>query len=367
MKFMEGGNRFKIGLFGFLHESANTVTLAPERWSGTWADIEAMARAADESGIDFLLPYARWKGIPGTVASRLHSFENLTAISALAGMTKRIGVFATVHTTIMHPIVTAKMLVTLDHASGGRAGVNIVCGWNQADFDMFGITQLEHDERYRQGAEWFEIWSRLAAGAPEPFDYSGVHFRNLLAVTGMPGSIQRPFPLVLNAAYSPAGREFAVRVSDYLMTIVEREELAAQELADIRAREAKVPRQTPLRVLCACYVVCRPTRQEAQDFHHYYAVEQADQKALDYWVQARTSGGGSIPAEIMRQRTRIAGGNSNMPLIGSPQDIAEQMIELARIGYAGAALSFYNFGAVPYFAETVLPILRRAGLRGETT
>ena len=367
MKYMAGGNRFKIGLFGFLHEGANTVTTAPERWSGKWDAIAAMARSADQAGLDFLLPYARWKGIPGEVHTRLHSFENLTAVTALAAMTKRIGVFATVHTTIMHPIVTAKMLVTLDHVSGGRAGVNIVCGWNQADFDMFGIKQLEHDERYRQGAEWFDIWSRLAAGASEPFDYSGKHFRDMIGVMGLPGSVQRPHPVVINAAYSPAGREFAARVSDYLMTIVETEELAAQELADIRAREAHVDRETPLQVLAACYVVCRKTRKEAQDFHQYYAVDNADQKALEYWVSSRKAGSGSIPEEIMRKRTRIAGGNSNLPLVGSPQDIADQMIELSRIGFAGAALSFLDFGEVPYFSETVLPILRKAGLREEST
>ena len=57
-------------------------------------------------------------------------------------------------------------MTTIDHVSGGRAGVNIVCGWNKADFIMFGIPELPHDERYVQGQEWFDIWSRLLAGAP---------------------------------------------------------------------------------------------------------------------------------------------------------------------------------------------------------
>ncbi len=364
-RYMSAGPRYKLGLFGFLHEGANTVTTAPERWPGTWDDIETMARHADAAGLDFLLPYARWKGIPGAVQNRLHSFENLTAASAIAAITKRIGVFATVHTTIMHPVIAAKMMVTLDHISRGRAGVNIVCGWNQADFDMFGIKQLEHDERYVQGSEWYNVWSRLVCGAPEPFDYSGKHYPGLKAVSGLPASVQMSRPVVVNAAYSPAGRDFAVRTSDYLMTIMETEELAVQELADIRAREAKVKRDRPLEVLSACYVVCRPTRQEAEDFHTYYAEDMADQKGLDYWISSRKLGGGSMPDLIYKLRKRIAGGNSNLPLIGSPQDIADQMIEMSRIGYGGAALSFMNFHEVPYFAETVIPILRKAGLREE--
>ena len=361
--FMSSGPRFKLGLFGFLHEGANTVTTVPERWPGTWDDIATMARHADGAGLDFLLPYARWKGIPGAVQNRLHSFENLTAASGLAAMTKRIGVFATLHTTIMHPVVAAKMMVTLDHISGGRAGLNIVCGWNQADFDMFGIKQLPHDERYVQGSEWYDIWSRVVAGAPEPFDHDGVHYQGLKAISGLPGSLQTPRPVVLNAAYSPTGRDFAARTSDYLLTIMESEELAVQELADIRARAAKVKRSTPLKVISACYVVCRPTRQAAQDFHRYYAEDQADQKGLDYWIASRKVGGGTMPDLVYKLRARIAGGNSNLPMIGSPQDIADQMIELSRIGYSGAALSFLNFHEVPYFTETVLPILQKAGLR----
>ena len=40
---------------------------------------------------------------------------------------------------------------------GGRLGLNLVCGWNQDEFEMFGQEQREHDERYEYGQEWLDV------------------------------------------------------------------------------------------------------------------------------------------------------------------------------------------------------------------
>ena len=43
--------------------------------------------------------------------------------------TKRIGVLTTSHVPTVHPIMAAKQATTVDHISGGRFALNIVCGW----------------------------------------------------------------------------------------------------------------------------------------------------------------------------------------------------------------------------------------------
>ncbi len=53
--------------------------------------------------------------------------------------TKRITVFGTVHAPIFNPVVAAKEMVTADHIGEGRFGLNIVVGWNEGEFDMFGV------------------------------------------------------------------------------------------------------------------------------------------------------------------------------------------------------------------------------------
>lgn len=361
---MQGGSRFKLGLFGYLHDGGVTLTTAEDRWSATWDDIARMATHADVAGLDFLLPYARWKGIPGEIPQRTRSFETLAQAAALAGLTRRIGVFSTVHTPIVHPAIAAKMMATIDHASHGRAGLNIVCGWNKDDFDMFGIESLPHDERYRHGREWFNIWSRLTAGTDEPIDYDGDHFKGIRRAEAMPGSVQRPWPLVISAAFSPAGRAFAIDTSDYLLTVAEDLEAARREIAALSTTEAAASRAEPLKPIMACYAVCRETREEAEAFHRYYAEEKADNAAVDYWIGGRKDTA-MLPEAIYRTRTRIAGGNANFPLIGSPQDVGDQLIALHEAGFSGAGIGLFDYVAdLPMLVEKVMPILAKAGLRG---
>jgi FMNH2-dependent dimethyl sulfone monooxygenase len=360
---MQGGSPFKLGLFGYLHDGGVTLTKAKGRWRATWDEIARMAVYADESGLDFLLPYARWKGIPGEIQQRSWSFETLAQAAALAGLTKRIGVFSTVHTPIIHPILAAKMMATIDHASHGRAGVNIVCGWNQDDFDMFGIEALPHDERYRHGREWFDIWSRLMAGTSEPFDFDGDHFKGIRNAEAMPGSVQRPWPLVISAAYSPAGRAFAVDTSDYLLTVAEDLDAARREIGALAGLPGAEKRSEPLKPIAVCYAVCRETREEADAFHRHYAEDEADNAAVDYWVAGRQTKA-MLPEAIYRMRTRIAGGNTNFPLIGSPRDVADQLIALHEAGFSGAGIGVFDYVAdLPILVEKVFPILAKAGLR----
>ena len=362
-----GPNPFKIGVFGYLHDGGNALTTVPERWRAEWDDIVALARLADRGGLDFMLPIARWKGVPGKVQNRLKSYETLTQAAALASVTERIGLFATVHTPIVHPIFAAKAMTTVDHASHGRAGVNIVCGWNQYDFDMFGFEQLEHDARYDQGREWFEIWSRLIAGEAEEFDYDGRYFPGLKGLIGQPPSRQSPRPAVISAAFSPAGRDFAVEAADILLTMMTDEDQGRAEIDDIIARGEAVQRQSLLQVFAVAYVVCRRTRREAETFHDYYAVDGADRQAVRFYVAGRSKQAGS-PETLRELEVRWAGGNGGYPLVGTPQDVVDGMLTMQRAGFAGAALSFVHYlDELPFFLQHVLPLMEEAGLRQADT
>lgn len=51
---------FQLGLFSPNTESGLAITTAPERWRATWNNNLRLAQLADEVGLDFLLPVARW-------------------------------------------------------------------------------------------------------------------------------------------------------------------------------------------------------------------------------------------------------------------------------------------------------------------
>jgi len=360
-----GDQPFKIGLFAYLHEGGMALTKAKERWKARWKDIAAMARMADEGGMDYLIPISSWKGWRGEIDQRRWSFETLTHAAAQSGITKRIGLFSTVHAPVVHPVFAAKALATIDHASDGRAGLNIVCGWNPADLDMFGLQGLPHDERYEHGREWFELLRRLLLEGDKEFDYSGKYFPDLKAVSGEPGSVQQPHPAIISAAYSPVGRQFAIDTSDFILTSFANYDTAAKEVEDVRAREAASGRRkAPLGMIGTVVVTCRESRDEAQAFNHYYAVEQRDTIAVDKFIGVRSANADSPATTIEKQKMGVAGGGS---IVGTPEDVVEGLIKLRDAGFAGATLTTLNFlDDLPLLINRVLPLMEEAGLRKPT-
>ena len=130
MNPMRNANRFKLGLFSINADGGTAFTKVANRWRADWGEIEQAVQKADAAGLEFILPIARWKGYGGETDVRAASFETLTHAAALGAVTRNIVIFATVHVPLVHPVFAAKALMTVDHVSRGRAGLNIVCGWN---------------------------------------------------------------------------------------------------------------------------------------------------------------------------------------------------------------------------------------------
>ena len=118
-------------------------------------------------------------------------------------------------------------------------------------------------------------------------------------------------------------------------------------------------------VFTTCHVVCRPSRDEAEAYYEHYAVAMQDTASVDRYMKAKQRFSGSHDAEAyLRHRKRFAGGAGTYPLVGTPGHIAAEMVRMAEAGFAGTTVSFVNFrDELPYFIDTVLPLLRDAGLR----
>ncbi|MEM0906810.1 MAG: LLM class flavin-dependent oxidoreductase, partial [Pseudomonadota bacterium] len=350
---------FKLGVFSANADGGLAITTVPERWRASWADNVAAAQVADREGLDFFLPIARWQGFGGETRVREHSFETFTWAAGLAALTTRMAIFATVHVPLVHPIYAAKALATVDHISGGRAGLNIVCGWNPAEFAMFGVTPDEH--AYDRAAEWITIIER-AYNEDAPFDFDGA-FYQLKGVVSRPASLQVPRPITMNAAFGPPGRDFAAAHCDMLFSTFSDLEDGAKHVADIGARAAQVGR--PVGVYTVGHVVCRQSEDEAQAAYDRYALHEADHAAVEaHMAGKRAYSRSHDEAAFTRYAQRFAGGAGTFPLVGTPTTIAEQLIAIHQAGYKGAALSFLNYtDELPGFCAGVLPLLREAGLR----
>lgn len=358
---MSSNNKLKLGFFSPNCSSGMSVTKVPERWVNSWENNIKLAQMADDAGIEFLLPIARWIGYGGETDFHGSVLETITWATGLLAHTKHITVFATVHTAFIHPVVAAKQLATADQLGRGRLGLNVVAGWNKPEYDAFGIDLPEkHTDRYALAQEWFDvvqaIWNHDG-----PFDWDGQFFK-LKGVYGFP----RPFdgsPPIMNAAGSQEGRKFATRNADYLFCISVDLEQSKAEVSDIAAQASQIGRNTGTVTLS--HVVCRPSKKEAEEYLRYYADELADWDAVENLMRLQGMHAQSFPAEALEMlRGRFAAGHGTYPLVGDPDTIADEMEKITAAGFAGTTLSFVDYvKEFPYFRDEVIPRLEKKGLR----
>lgn len=363
---MHSPTGFKLGLFSPNCSSGLAVTKVPERWSGSWEDNLTLARLADEVGIDFLLPIARWIGYGGATDFHGGVLETVTWAAGLLAHTRRITVFATVHTAFTHPVVAAKQLATIDHIGRGRAGLNIVAGWNQPEYEVFGVDlPAGHDRRYALAQEWWDVVRRIWT-SEEAFDHRGDFFTGA-GIEGRPLPYDGVLPVV-NAGSSTQGRAFAARNADFVLTIVVGPDDGAEVVDRIRAQAADQFGRTT-GILTPSHVVCRPTRTEALDYLHYYADEHADWDAVDNLMRLQGLHAQSFTPELLANyRARFAAGHGTVPLYGTPDEVADGIELYHKAGFAGMTLAFVDYiGELGYFAQEVLPRLERKGLRAPRT
>jgi len=360
---MYNGNVLKIGLFGPNCSSGRAVTRVPERWSGTWPDNLRLARMADEAGIDFLLPIARWKGYGGDTDYQGATWETMTWASGLLATTKRITVFGTVHAPLFNPIIAAKEFVTADHIGEGRFGLNLVVGWNEGEFEMFGVKQREHDERYEYAQEWIEVVKR-AWSEREDFDFAGRYF-NLKGIRAKPKPVGGTRPLMMNAGASDVGRAFALRNCDAFFTNASRrsrDETEAKVRA-VKAEAEKIGRE--IDVYTVGVVTCRPTMKDAEAYYRHSVVENADWSAVDLILAKKNiTPQNHSPEDFQRARNGYAQGMGGFPVVGDPDEVARILVEMSQAGMRGIGISFVNYAdELPYFCDEVLPRLKRMGVR----
>jgi dimethylsulfone monooxygenase len=360
---MHNNNKPQLGLFGANCSSGRAVTLVPERWSGNWQDNKKLAQLADEVGIDFMLPIGRWKGYGGDTDYQGETLETITWATGLLAVTKRITVFGTVHAPIFNPIVAAKEMVTADHVGEGRFGLNIVVGWNEGEFEMFGVQQREHDARYDYAQEWIDVIKLIWSGR-EDFDFKG-KFLDMKRIRGKPKPYGGTRPVIMNAGASEVGQAFAVKNCDAFFFQASRTSLDETAQSAKKAQDAARVQGRDIGCYTVGVITCRPTRKEAEEYFHHCIVERADWSAVDSILALRKISAETVGMEkFLMHRSQYAQGNGGLPIVGDPDHVAKQLADLAGAGLTGIAVSLVNYyDELPYFADEVIGRLERMGLR----
>ena len=352
-------NRMKLGVFGQNVSHGCCITLAETTFEPTYEHSVKIARKADALGFELLVPVGRWRGFGGPTDFNGTCMETYTWAAAMATQTEKIMVFSTSHVPTIHPIVAAKQGATIDHISKGRWGLNIVCGWFTPEMEMFSAKQMPHDERYQYAAEWLHVIKKL--WSENGFDFEGEHFRIRDGYL-LPKPVQTPYPVLINAGSSPAGREFSAREVDFNFVSVDTLENGREMVRDVKRRASAYGRT--IGTMTYGLVVARDTEREARR-QYEYIIEKGDWEATHNIMRVLGVESGSFDAQIKQFAERFIAGWGGYPLVGTPQQIVDQMLALGEIGIEGIILSWLDYSEeIDYFGTRVLPLMEHAGLRG---
>lgn len=168
-------------------------------WPGGPAQLAAtlreIAQTADDGGLASLWVMDHFFQIPPVGAAELDMLEGYSALSYLAGVTKRVTLGTMVTgVTYRHPGVLVKTVTTLDVLSRGRAILGIGAAWFEREHRGLGVAFPPLRERFERLEEALQIAHQMWTG--KVGTYEGKHYQ-LAESLCVPAPLAKPHPPIL--------------------------------------------------------------------------------------------------------------------------------------------------------------------------
>jgi alkanesulfonate monooxygenase len=340
-------------------------------------------------------------------------FEPLTLLSALATTTEHIGLVATASTTYNEPFHLARKFASLDHLSGGRAGWNVVTSSTEAEALNFNREKhVEHTLRYERAHEFLQVTKKLWDSWDDDaflrdkasgifFDANKLHIPHHkgdhFSVRG-PLNVARPpqgYPVIVQAGSSEDGKNLAAQTAEVIFTAQQTLAEAQAFYADVKGRMVQYGRNPDhLKIMPGIFPVIGQTEQEAQEkfeqiqelIHPSVGLSLLTGMIGDVDLSAypvdgpipelpETNGNRSrqqLLIELARRENltirqlylRIAGARGHRQILGTPEQIADQLEDW----FIHNGADGFNImppwlpGGLDEFVDWVIPELQRRGL-----
>ena len=337
----------EFGVFLPVASGGWIVSSTTPRLDGGWSQNREAAIIADEEGMDFVMSMGKWRGFGGVTDHWGRSLESVTMMSAIAAVTKRVKIWATLHAILHNPVVAAKLIATLDHVSGGRAGLNVVAGAYRGEFEQMDAwdANLDHDARYDLTEEWLTIVKRL--WSEERVDFAGKYF-TIKDCVSEPKPLHRPD--LLCAGISQRGFDFSVRHTDACF-IGGRDEAETRE-ASLRAKALAERLGKPIKTYAMCTVIYGDSDAAAEHTARHYR-EGLDEGAVLGMLESYGVTGNAMTA-------RAQGAFMTHLVTGSTATCAERMEHFLRhCALDGLMLIFADYEeGLRVAGREILPRLR---------
>ncbi|WP_232477440.1 LLM class flavin-dependent oxidoreductase [Roseomonas sp. KE0001] len=346
-------------------------------------------------------------------SSRPGVFDPVVLLTALAGVTSRIGLVSTATTTFDQPYFVARRFASLDHVSGGRAGWNMVTNSFAGDALNFNHAEpVGREDRYARAEEFVGVvkglWDSWAEDAfvqdkasgrfldparVHVLNHQGAHFR-VQGPLNVPRTPQGR-PVVFMAGQSEPGKELAAREADAMFGAGSTREQFQRDYADIKGRMAKYGRAPEeLRFIPGVSVFVGRTAAEADELYEELAALITPALGVHYLskIVTRDLSGYPVDGPLPEVAAEVIGGSSTrtlaiemarqenltirqlyermVPAFGSPVIKGDpvQVADIMEDWYRGQACDGFmvSIPVMPRgltdFVDLVVPELQRRGL-----
>ncbi|WEV47871.1 dimethyl sulfone monooxygenase SfnG [Acinetobacter sp. ESL0695] len=314
-----------------------------------------LAQTAEKNGFDYALTQIRFTA--GYGAENQH--ESVSFSHALLAKTEKLKVIAAILPGPWKPALAAKQLATIDYLTEGRIAVNVVSGWFKGEFDAIGEEWPEHDERYVRSEEFIKtlkgIWTQ------DNFSFQGKYY-TFNNYTLKPKPIQKPTIEVFQGGSSRAARDMASRVSDWYFTNGNTVEEIKKQIDDIKEKAKQHNHEVKIGV--NAFIIARDTEEEAQAVLQEIIYKANIEAVHAFGDATKEAGAASKEGEGNWAKSSFEdlvqyndGFKTN--LIGTPQQIAQRIIDLKHVGVDLILSGFLHFiEEIEYFGKHVLPLVR---------
>ena len=299
-------------------------------------------------------------------------------LSWLAGQTSSIKLGTMVTVLPWHdPVRAAESFVLLDHLSGGRAIAGIGRGLGRVEFDGFRLDMNHSRTQFREYAE--AILTALESGE---MAFDGEVYKQ-------PSVQIRPAPLksfkgrTFASAISPDSVDILARLGTGLMIFAQKPwDTVKDDLDRYRARYFEVNGfEAPRPVMCTCVAVSEDAA-EAQAMRDKYIFAYARSTVAHYEfdnVEFANIKGYEYYAGLAKNINKHGLDKFNqfladLHVAGSPEQVADRLIELSERLELGGLLVSFSYGGMPHdlalrnqqlFVEKVMPRLKAHDVGGD--
>ncbi|WP_069132740.1 dimethylsulfone monooxygenase SfnG [Rhodohalobacter halophilus] len=331
------------------------VSTLPQQTDWTFEANKRYAQTAEQNGFDYALLQTRFIASYGADKQ----LEAAALGSALAAVTDKINLISAVHPGLWHPAVYAKILSTIDRVSGGRAAVNVVSGWFKGEFTSFGEPWLEHDERYRRSEEFIKVLRQL--WSEEKANFRG-DFYQISDAPHKPKPVREEGIPIFQGGNSKAARQMAAKVSDWYFMNGNTNQGIRDQIDDVKQLAQKEGRE--VKFALNGFVIVRDTEEEAIAQLEQIITHANDDAVEGFRKAVQQAGASSKEGEGMWANSSFEdlvqyNDGFKTGLIGTPEQVADRIIELKELGVDLVLTAFLNYDTeLEEFGKKVIPLVR---------